>query len=544
MKLVSVAEMRTIEKEADANGLTYDAMMENAGRALVQVISDLPYFDEEEDVEVFGLIGPGNNGGDALVALKHLISDGWKARAYIVKRKIKDDELVRQFEEMGGEVIQAEKDDGFESLHAFLETAHVLVDGVLGTGIKLPLKEEVANVLDAVNVTLADLEEPPFVVAVDCPSGVDCDSGEAAEEVIPADLTITMGAVKEGLLKFPACDLTGDLQVADIGLDENIESLKKIQHEVADEEMVAEILPQRPSDAHKGTFGTAMIAAGSINFTGAALLAGKAAYRVGAGLVTMAVPAPLHSTLAGQFPEATWVLLPHELGVVSAGAADVLAENLERATALLIGPGFGMEDVTKEFIENFLSGKVTSKKTAVRIGFIHEESEKKEEKDVALPPLVFDADGLKLLAKIPDWHKKLPALTVLTPHPGEMAVLTNLTKDEIQADRQATATRFAKEWGHVVVLKGAFTIVAAPDGRTTMIPVASAALARAGTGDVLAGLIVGLRAQGVDAYQAAIAGAWIHARAGLEAAEALGGTASVLAGDVLEAVPDVLSDLS
>jgi len=544
MKLVSVAQMREIEKEADANGLSYDDMMENAGRELAYAVADLPYFfEEEEDVEILGLVGPGNNGGDTLVALTHLAADGWTARAYLIKRKAKGDELVEQFLEMGGEVVEAAKDKEFASLYASLDTAHVLLDGVLGTGIKLPLKADVAEVLEAVGAALDEMEEPPFVVAVDCPSGVDCDSGEAADETIPADLTVTMAAVKMGLLKSPTADLTGDLVVADIGLDEKVKSWMGIKREVADEDTVAAILPERPSEAHKGTFGTALIAAGSVNYTGAALLAGLSAYRVGAGLVTMAVPAPLHVALAGQFPEATWVLLPHEMGVISAGAADVLAKNFERATALLIGPGFGTEDTTREFIENLLTGKAVSKKSAARIGFVHNEVEKKEEKNGSLPALVFDADGLKLLAKIPDWSKQLPAPAVLTPHPGEMSVLTGLSKEEIQADRAGVAVRFAQEWGHVVVLKGAFTVIASPDGRSTVIPVASPALARAGTGDVLAGLIVGLRAQGVDAYDAAVAGAWIHARAGLEAAEALGTTASVLAGDVLAAVPDVISEL-
>ena len=543
MKLVTVAQMREIEKEADANGLSYDDMMENAGRELAYVIADLPFFNEEEEVEILGLVGPGNNGGDALVALTHLAADGWTARAYLVKRKIKDDELIEQFVEMGGELIEAARDKEYESLNSFLETAHVLVDGVLGTGIQLPLKEDIAELLSTVNLALEEMAEPPFVVAVDCPSGVDCASGEAADETIPADLTVTMGAVKDGLLKFPAYDLMGDLMVADIGVTDEIKSWGSVRRHVAQEDKIADSLPLRPTDAHKGTFGTAMIAAGSINYTGAALLSGKAAYRIGAGLVTMAVPALLHSTLAGHFPEATWILLPHEMGVISASAAEVLTKNLDRATALLIGPGFGMEDTTREFIENLLAGKSASRKSSVHIGFVHGEGEGKAKESEKLPPIVLDADGLKLLAKIVDWHTKLPAPAVLTPHPGEMSVLTGLTIDEIQADREGVAARYAKEWGHVVVLKGAFTVIAAPDGRTTVIPFATSALARAGTGDVLAGLIVGLRAQGVEAYESAVAGAWIHARAGLEAAEALGGTASVLAGDVLDAIPDVLAEL-
>jgi NAD(P)H-hydrate epimerase len=175
------------------------------------------------------------------------------------------------------------------------------------------------------------------------------------------------------------------------------------------------------------------------------------------------------------------------------------------------------------------------------MGFLKTPGAKPELKPAVLPPLVFDADGLKLLAKLPNWPKLLPAPAILTPHPGEMSVLTGLSAEEIQKDRLEIAKKFAAQWGHVVVLKGAFTVIAAPDGRTTTIPVATPALARAGTGDVLAGLIVGLRAQGMEAYEAAVAGAWIHAQAGLTAAEVQGSSAAVLAGDVLDAIADVMS---
>jgi ADP-dependent NAD(P)H-hydrate dehydratase / NAD(P)H-hydrate epimerase len=259
--------------------------------------------------------------------------------------------------------------------------------------------------------------------------------------------------------------------------------------------------------------------------------------------VTMAVPGPVHMALAGRFPEATWVLLPHETGVIGSGGAEVLAKNFERATALLIGPGFGMENTTKEFIENLVEGKYTSKKTTQRIGFVHRDAEKTEDVNSKLPPLVIDADGLKLLGQLKDWYQKIPGPAVLTPHPGEMAGLTGLSKELIQEKREEIAAQYAKMWGHVVVLKGAFTVVAAPDGRVTVIPVATPALARAGTGDVLAGLIVGLRAQGLEAYEAALAGAWIHARAGLYAADDLGTATSVLAGDVLDSISDVISDM-
>jgi NAD(P)H-hydrate epimerase len=180
-----------------------------------------------------------------------------------------------------------------------------------------------------------------------------------------------------------------------------------------------------------------------------------------------------------------------------------------------------------------------------RIGFVQSAADKQDKPMVnSLPPLIIDADGLKLLSKLHDWAKLIPDLSILTPHPGEMAILTGHTIDEIQQDRLAIARNYSKEWGHIVVLKGAFTVVASPDGCTTTIPVATPALARAGTGDVLAGIITGLRAQGVNAYDSARLGAWIHAQAGLIAAEVQGSTNAVLASDVLDAISDVLASLS
>ncbi|MBK7452677.1 MAG: NAD(P)H-hydrate dehydratase [Anaerolineales bacterium] len=538
MKLVTVAQMREIEKEADANGLPYAEMMENAGRGLAEIVNEVAFDDDWE--EVLGLVGPGNNGGDTLVALTHLVEAGWHARAYVVKRK-KKDELVTRLIEAGGEVTFADSDKDLSALGMCFESADVLLDGLLGTGIKLPLKAEIASVLEQSLFIMAELEEPPYIIAVDCPSGVDCDSGEAALECLPADLTVTMAAVKRGLLKLPAFEFVGDLALVDIGLPDDLASFCDLKTEVADLDLVAGLLPERGLDSHKGTFGTALIVAGSINYTGAAYLAGAAAYRSGAGLVTMAVPSPLHGVLAGQLPEATWVLLPHEMGNIAGNALSALTKSLESASALLVGPGLGLEAKTREFLEGLLTGKSNAKKQTSQIGFVRQEAN--EDAQITLPPMVVDADGLKLLARITDWHKLLSPLSVLTPHPGEMAALTGLSKDEIQNDRETIAAKFAREWGHVVVLKGAFTVIASPDGQMTVIPVASPALARAGTGDVLAGLIVGLRAQGLDAYDAAVAGAYIHTEAGLIAAEDLGTTASVLASDVLNSIVDVMSEL-
>lgn len=540
MKLVTVDEIRAIEKEADAGGLTYAKMMEHAGRGLADEIQVLPFGGEDDRTrEALGLVGSGNNGGDTLIALTHLAEAGWRVRAYLLNRK--PDSIAERFIKAGGEVTLAEKDAKFEKLTALIAPVDVVVDGLLGIGLKLPLKAEAAGLLAAVNSAIAALPWPPYVVAVDCPSGVDSDTGAAAPEAIPASLTVCMAAVKRGLLQFPAFELVGELRVVDIGLTEKHKLWKHTKHSVADDELVEDFLPVRLADSHKSTFGTALIAAGSINYTGAALLAGKAAARVGVGLVQMAVPGPVHTALAGHLPEATWILLPQEMGVIAESAADVVFKNLDRATALLVGPGLGSEDTTKNFVEKLLGGKPSAKKPGGRIGFVQHSEEKSDEKASVLPPLVIDADALRHLAKTDGWAKRLPAPAILTPHPGEMAALTGLEKDDIQKDRLGVALKYAAEWGHVVVLKGAFTVIAAPDGRSATLPVATSALAHAGTGDVLAGLIVGLRAQNVDAYEAAVAGAWIHAQAGLYAAESLGSETSVLAGDVLNAVAEVMA---
>jgi hydroxyethylthiazole kinase-like uncharacterized protein yjeF len=377
-------------------------------------------------------------------------------------------------------------------------------------------------------------------VAVDCPSGVDCDSGEAAEETIPAEMTVTMAGFKTGLIRFPAAKLAGDLRIAGIGPIEDLKAYKNNPKFILTHDIIKNYLPERAIDAHKGTFGTALIIAGSVNYTGAALLAGLAAYRSGAGLVTMAVPAPLHASLSGQLPESTWVLLPHEMGVISPDAVRVVQENFSRATAILIGPGLGLEDATRDFISKLFTENRAIKHAEK--GFIHTES-KGSEVELTQKPIIIDADGLKLLSKITDWAELLTAHAILTPHPGEMSVLTGLPIQEIQDNRVEIAEKYSKKWGHVVVLKGAFTVIAAPDGQIAVVPIATPALARAGTGDVLAGLIVGLRAQGVNAFESACAGAWIHATAGILAAQRLGNTASVIASDVLNAVPQVISDL-
>lgn len=495
MKLVTVAEMKAIEAAADKAGLSYTSMMAQAGKSLAAHIAA----HSHKGKCILGIVGMGNNGGDALVALADLARKGYKASAYLVGRQT--DTYVSRAKRAGVSVIASEG-----SLEKQLGKADVVVDGLLGTGVRLPLWPAVANTLQIVQRAMENRRQRPFAVAVDCPSGIDCDSGEVAPETLKADLTVTMAAVKRGMLSLPAYEYLGQLMVGDIGLPDDLAEWQAISRFVIDERMAQDALPPRPPSAHKGTFGTAMIVAGSRRYPGAALLAGEAAYRSGAGLVTIATVESMQPSLAGHLPEATWLPLAESEGWLAREAAAQLTTNLKRVTAMLVGPGLGQEQSTAGFIESLISSGL----------------------DV---PCVFDADALKLLSGISGWHTRLPRESLLTPHPGEMAILTGLSNEDLQKDRIAFAEKYARLWGHVVVLKGAFTVVAAPDGRTALTPLATAALARAGTGDVLAGVITGLRAQGVPAFEAACSGVWLHGMAGLRAAERRG--LAAVAGDLI-----------
>jgi len=208
---------------------------------------------------------------------------------------------------------------------------------------------------------------------------------------------------------------------------------------------------------------------------------------------------------------------------------------------VLLGPGFGLEQTTRDFMARIF--KQERSRSHMDMGFIQADKPSSHDR-LAFPTTVIDADGLKLLAQIDNWHLNIPTLSILTPHPGEMSVLTGIPKETIQQDRVQTAQHFSKKWGHIVVLKGAFTVITSPTGEAAVIPVASPALARAGTGDVLAGLITGLCAQGVPGFQAAVCGAWIHAQAGLSAVELVGNPASVLARDILKAAICILNEFN
>ncbi len=534
-KVVTVEQMRAIEQAADASGLTYDKMMENAGKSIAAAILD--YWPDAEGWNVTILAGPGNNGGDGLVVGHYLQEAGAKVSVYLTRERTEEDENLQRIIQHGCPVTVAEKDKRHKTLRDLIVSTDLIVDSVFGTGFNPPIKGDTKNIFEFVNKVLGEDASAPYIVAVDCPSGMDCDTGEIADESLSADLTVTLAAAKPGLLRFPGAEYVGEIVVADIGIPPSQKEIATIDLEFATREGVRAWLPERPRDAHKGTFGRVIIVAGSINFPGAASLSALGAYRSGAGLVTVAVPEPIQGFLVPMIPEATWLVLPHELGVIAGSAADVILEELPHCQALLLGPGFGQEQATLNFMKRLINPSAAAKQG---IGFVRHEG---IDEALKLPPIVIDADGLKLLAGIPDWQVHLSGQSILTPHPGEMSVMTGLSVAEIQAEREQTALDWAAQWGHVVVLKGAFTVVASPSGQATILPFATPALARAGTGDVLSGAIASFLAQGLQPYQAAILGCFIHGWSGEIAAGMIGSTAGVIAGDIAELIPAAISEL-
>ncbi|MEO6458545.1 MAG: NAD(P)H-hydrate dehydratase [Chloroflexia bacterium] len=308
--------------------------------------------------------------------------------------------------------------------------------------------------------------------------------------------------------------------------------------QLLDDDWARSILPTRPDDANKGVFGKVMVVAGSVNYIGAAALAVQGAMRSGAGLVTLGCPGDLLSVLAVKLTECTFLPLPSDLGSLSMQAADKLRPALEGYAALLVGCGIGQEKETAAFIRRLLAKEentAAAKSGSRSIGFANRvqtpsENEGESEKG-SLPPMVLDADALNLLAELEDWPSYVPAGSVLTPHPGEMSRLLGNTADDVQADRAKTVSNAATQWKQVVVLKGASTVIASPDGEVFISPFSNPALATAGTGDVLAGAIAGLIGQGKSPLEAACLGVYLHGLAGELLSEEYGPSGG-LAGDL------------
>lgn len=610
MKIVSVAEIVRIEQASDAAGHSYGAMMELAGRAVAAAtVRHMHPWDREGGVLV--LVGPGNNGGDGLVAARYLHQ--WQPQRpvsiYCWKRKPEGDDNYDAARRLRLPMVHAEDDPDFEQLQELALGADVIIDALLGTGVSRPIDSALAGLLAAVRAAMAQRQqeeaqaeeeaaqgEPasshsaalavrpaadfdflrlpafgpaslPQIVAVDCPSGLNCDTGVLDPASLRADLTVTFANPKMGHFLADGPTAGGRLEVADIGVDPDLAGDVAVR--LATPEFVRALLPARPVDGHKGAFGKALVVAGSVNYTGAAALAGAAAYRAGAGLVTLGVIPSIHPILAAASLETTWLLLPEDLGVIDPEAVKPLAEKAGDYDALLVGPGLTQEKEAVQFVQRLLGigerrrasvGFVASPTTAAvpsdssvarpanagpSAGFLaHSQPHAPAADPDALRrlPWVIDADALNALAHSEYWHQHLPAHAILTPHPGEMARLCGCSTREVQADRIGIARAKAAAWNAVVVLKGAYTVVAAADGRAVVLPFANPALATAGSGDVLAGAIAGALAQGLAPFEAAVVGGYLHGLAGELARQDLG-DAGVLAGDLLIRLPIALRQL-
>ena len=551
VKVISVEKSRDLENAANEGGLSFAAMMEAAGRGTAQTIQRRL---GAKDRRIVILVGPGNNGGDGLVAAHYLWEMGARVTCYVWKREPADDPNFERVKDDRLPLIWAEDDGGFEALNGLISGADVLVDALLGVGVSLPIRGLLKDLQVAAREAIEERSAPgglanaipalarepaPVVVAVDCPTGLDCDTGELDPATLPADLTVTFAYPKAGLLRFPGAGVVGNIVVADIGIPPELASDVRLEMTTAGQ--VREWLPERPPSAHKGTFGRALVVAGSANYVGAAALAGAGAVRVGTGLVTMALPLPIQAGVAANLTEATYLLLPHDMGVVATGAIEVLRKQVADYTALLLGPGLSQEKETVAFVHQFLGLEPAERRGS--FGFVASSPATSDDR-TPVPPLVIDADGLNALAQVRGWWKALPADTILTPHPGEMARLmgSQVAAQDVQADREGIALRMAQKWGVVIVLKGALTVVAAPDGREMVIPFANPGLATAGSGDVLAGAITGLRAQGLGAYRSAVAGAFLHGLAG-ELVRTELGDMGMAAGDLPLRLPRALQQV-
>lgn len=498
MKVALAHEMQEIDRLTQEQfGLSGDLLMERAALAICSLMQTNLGVLAGKRILVF--CGKGNNGGDGLALARLLQAAG--AAVWVIL-------LTRQDQLQGLAKINLERALRYEVPLCFWpeiaaarpEAADLMVDAILGTGASGVPKGAAAEAIAWMNA-----QQKP-VWAVDLPSGVAVDSGRIEGVAVRARHTVSFGLAKPGLLSYPGAEYVGELHVAEIGFPAALLNSPNLQIECLDGGGVKQLLPSRPATAHKGVTGHVLVVGGNAGTTGAAALSALGALRSGCGLVTV-----------GLRPGLSFVEKPAELMTV--GWPD-LAGLAARCRAVVFGPGLGTAEDGRILLDEL--GKV-----------------------VAIP-LIIDADGLNLIARArasgdalwENWNAPL----IFTPHPGEMARLTGLSTAEIQQDRLQIARHYAREWRATVVLKGARTVIAAPDGRTFLNGTGNPGMASAGMGDVLAGVIGGLAAQGMEATAAAAAGAYLHGLAGDLAAQRLG-PAGIIAGDLLTEIPRAINKI-
>ena len=503
-----------MERAAIEAGSSEAQLMEEAGLSSAQEAWMLLGTLEGREFVVRG--GPGNNGGDGLVAARHL--HDWGAEvAVLAPRGRPDDQNLQELTLREVAVTQGE-----EAVAALqrMGQADLVVDALLGVGKGRPITadEPIGEAL----VALADARgrsQPPKVLAIDLPTGLDADGGGVDPLTVAADVTVTFGLPKVGMYQAMGSGVVGRVQVVDIGIP--AEAMEAASLELITSRWTRESMPARPEDANKGTFGKVLVVGGCSRYRGAPALAATAAYRAGAGLVTIACPEPVIASIAPTAAEATW--LPQEAaedGGLAGEAAVALRREWAGFDAGVVGPGLGHTGETQALVWALLPD--AGEDLAGRV--------------------VIDADALNALAALEDGAERTPAGAVLTPHPGEMARLLGSSVADVQANRVGAAREAAGRYGCTVVLKGAHTVVADAEGRARISPFANPLLATAGSGDVLAGMIAAYLGQGLGAFDAASLGVYLHAAVG-EALRTEYGDSGLLAGEIASRLPKVVREL-
>lgn len=508
MRVVTSDEMKSLDNAAiNDYGVPGVVLMENAGRRVAEVVRKVLGDLRGKVVTVFA--GKGNNGGDGLVAARHLLNMGADVKVMMLANidHIKGDARINLdiWRKMGQKTYSVHQGNEINVVRLILMNTGLIVDAIYGTGFRGKMDEKVGRMIEVLN----GCGKP--IVAVDIPSGLNADTGRVDGPCIQATHTVTFGLPKLGLFLEEGADYAGELHVADISIPSVLVEKLAPQRYMATADLVRSWLPRRSSGAHKGDFGRVLVLAGSRGMTGAASLAGDAALKAGAGLVTVAVPETLHDIMEVKLTEVMTIPLPDTgKGAFSTAAGREVLAIQDKFDVLAVGPGISTVTEVVALVRELLP--------EVRI------------------PCVLDADALNALAGAEEILNKIQAPVVITPHPGEMGRLLGKSASDIQSDRLAAASKAAGAWGVVALLKGARTVVAAPDGSMYINPTGNPGMATGGSGDVLTGVIAALIAQGLEPAMAAAGGAYIHGLAGDLAAEKKG-MIGLTAGDVLEALP-------
>ncbi len=513
MKIGTAQEMRNIDKAAaERFGLSGVVLMENAGRAVAEKAVQL--LGEPRNKKIFIVCGGGNNGGDGYVAARWLHNHGARVKIFLAAdRNNLRGNAAMHFEtasRMGIECLSLTDPRDMEKARITIGFADLVVDALLGTGFQGEMTELYRDSIELMNGSAQK------IMAVDIPSGVDADTGMIASVAVQAVCTVTFGLPKPGLLLYPGAGCAGEVVIAPIGIPTDLFTGAEIKQTLTTPELAAGLLPLRRPDAHKGNCGHVLAVAGSRGFSGAAFLTAQGALRSGAGLVTAGVPESILSVMETKTTEAMTLELPETLaGGLGADAVRVIRDFCSRASVVLVGPGLGRQEETLESVREIIQ-------TVDR-------------------PMVLDADALSALVGHLEFLAAMETPAVLTPHPGEMARLTGLSVQQVQADRIGVARKAAVEWSNIVVLKGARTVVAFPDGEVYVNPTGNPAMATGGMGDVLAGVIAAMIAQGLSSHDAAVLGVYLHGLAGDLAAE--GRAFGLTAMDLAEKLPSAIFQL-